>query len=302
MADFSIQDVAFTGFGVVRRHPKALVAWWLYALVFSLAFGAVLVTLAGSDAEKLLPFSGQQSADPYRALDLLDRHASAYVALLVLSLISQALLGAAMIRAVLRPQDDRFGYLRLGADELRQLGLVFLTFLVFMAAYFGVAIAIGLVVGVIVAMTRAGPTVLLVVLFLSEAVIMLVLAVRFSLAPALTFQTHRINLFGSLGLTRRRFWRLFGAYLLAFSLAAVVYLLSVLLIFALGAILAGGDPAAALKTTDMAPLKVLLSPPRLLQTVLGAGVWALVWPVLFAPAAAIYQALTPASAALDTFA
>jgi hypothetical protein len=49
----------------------------------------------------------------------------------------------------------------------------------------------------------------------------------------------------------------------------------------------------------MAPLKTYLSPARLLQTVFGAGVWALVWPVLFTPAAAIYRALAPAS---DAFA
>jgi hypothetical protein len=131
---------------------------------------------------------------------------------------------------------------------------------------------------------------------------MVVLGVRFSLAPALTFDTHRINLFGSLGLTRRRFWPLFGAYLLAVALAAVVYLLSVLVIFAVGAILNGGDPAAALKTPDGAPLTTYLSPARLLQTAFGAGVWALVWPVLFTPAAAIYRTLGPASDAPDAFA
>ena len=46
----------------------------------------------------------------------------------------QAILGAAMNRAVLRPSEERLGFMRLGADELRQLGLGCLMLVVFAAA------------------------------------------------------------------------------------------------------------------------------------------------------------------------
>ena len=116
--------------------------------------------------------------------------------------------------------------------------------------------------------------------------------IRLSLAPALTFDTRRINLFGSWAMTRGRFWSLFGAYLLAFALVLVVYLLSFMLIFAVGALLNGGDPAPASMWHDghvgIADMDYF-APARLIETALSAGVSALVYPVLFTPPVAIYR-------------
>jgi hypothetical protein len=301
MAEFSIQDVAFTGFGVVRQHPKALVAWWLYALAFSLLVGVVFVAWAGRDFVMLAGLGAQQTADPALLMPVLRRLLPAYMVFIVLALISNAILSAAMIRAVLRPDDDRFGYLRLGADELRQLGLIGLTVLVFIAASIPISI-VGVAIGALLLMAKASSGMVVIVQLLVTVIVMFVLAVRLSLAPALTFDSGRINLFGSWTLTKHRFWRLFGTYLLALALVLVVYVLSFMLIFAVGAILNGGVPTGEGMVANMASLKSYFSATIVVQTVLNAGASALIWPVLFTPPVAIYRALSPSVAASDAFA
>ena len=119
-------------------------------------------------------------------------------------------------------------------------------------------------------------------------------AVRLSLAPALTFESRRINLLGSWALTRGRFWPLLGAYVLTVALVAMVWILSQLVVLALGVVLSGGDMQAATLQPDMSSLRAYFTPYRMIQTVLSAGVSALVWPVLFTPPVAIYRSLAPA--------
>jgi len=302
MTDFSILDTAFTGFRVVRQHPKALLAWWVFALVLSLLLGLVLVGWAGPDSAKLQAVSAQRPADPTVLLTLLGRLAPVYLVLLVVGLASNAILTAGMIRAVLQPQDDRFGYLRLGADEARQFGLGLLTFLVFVGVYFGVVIVVAVVGGLLTVATKTSPMVLAVLLVFSVLTVMAALAVRLSLASALTFDSRRVNLFGSWTLTRGRFWRLFLTYLLVVLLVIVVYALCFALIYAIGGILNGGEPNGVFKPADTGSLASYFSPARLAETVLNAAVSALMWPVLFAPAVAIYRAVSPGFAVGDAFA
>ena len=101
------------------------------------------------------------------------------VVVLPVWLAYHSILLAAMCRVVLRPAEDRFGYLRLGSDELRQLGLVVLAGLVFFAIGFAVAFGAAL----LLALTSGGapsPASLLAILFLLYAALIMV-AVRFSL-------------------------------------------------------------------------------------------------------------------------
>ena len=214
-----------------------------------------------------------------------------YLIVLAVGLVGNSILGAAMIRSVLRPDDSEFGFMRFGADEMRQLGLALLTFVVFFGVYIGAAFAAFVVGGII---GLAGKAVGVLAIFVLIAAIfggMLFLAVRLSLAPALTFDSGRVNLFGSWALTRGRFWPLFGVYLLAIVLVIVVYLLFAVVIFALGAVLGGGDVFAAITRPDMSSPAAYFTPWRIAQMVLSAGVSALVWPVIFTPPAAIYRQL-----------
>ena len=118
------------------------------------------------------------------------------------------------------------------------------------------------------------------------------LAVRLSLASPLTFETRRVNLFGSFALTRGRFWPIFGTYALLIALALVVFLLITVIAVAIGAA-TYGDLSFFMKSQQGAGDQFTL--PGLIQTAVSAVFTALLWPMALTPPAVIYQAITRGS-------
>ena len=124
-------------------------------------------------------------------------------------------------------------------------------------------------------------------------------AVRFSVAPAMTFADGRISLFRALPLSRGRFWSMLGAYALALVLMLVVGLLAmVIFTFAVGAVGMAQGGANALpalfgmmKSSDMS-MTALFSPLRLANLIFGSLLGTLAYLIMFAPAAAIFRELT----------
>lgn len=293
MAGFSISETAFTGFRIVRERPRAVVAWALIQLAVSLIGGGALVALAGPDLVRLRDLgatAGARQGGEVLALAL--RLAPVYGVMLLFFLVFNALLQAAMNRAVMRPADERFGYFRLGADEARQFALMLLLFGVALIAYIAsILVAVG--IGAVVALAAKAAAPLAIVLCgLAGATAAIFVATRLSLASAQTFATGKVTLFGSWALTRGRFWPMLGTYVLAAALAAVVYVVWFVLSFAVVAIVGGAGGLAASLAPDISSLAAFLTPAALARTVLGAIVTALVWPVLGAPPAVIYQWLS----------
>jgi hypothetical protein len=205
-------------------------------------------------------------------------------------------------RLVLRPQDSAGAYLRLGADELRQAAVLILVNLIMFAAYFAVVIVTALVAGVGSAIGGAGLGVALgVLLGLASFGFLLVLAVRLSFAGALTFDTGKIDIRGSWGLTKGKFWPLLGAYAVALVLAVVVYLLLLVIIAVVGASLGGGLSAmSAAFNPDMSSLSTFFTPAGIVRTLFSGLLSILVLLIVFAPAPTIYAQLRGRNVS-DTF-
>ncbi len=299
MSGFSITEAAFTGFRIARQRPRAVATWVVIQLIVSLVLGGAIIAVAGPDLMRLRELgaagAGRNSA---AAMVLFQRLAPLYGLVLVYLFGFSPLLYGAMNRAVMRPADDHFGYFRLGADEARQFVLIALIFALAVGVYLaGVlfAAAIGTVVS-LVARPAVAPAVLLCMLAGAGAAIYL--TVRLSLASAQTFAAGRVTLLGSWALTRGRFWPILGTYGLAGVFAAVVYVLWFVLTFAIVAAVGGVGAVSAAMAPNLTSLATFFTPAAVAQSVLSAIVTALLWPVLGAPPAAIYQRLAgPASGA-----
>ena len=219
----SATEAAFEGFRVVRRKPT-VVAWWAlaYLVLFAVAFA-----LAGPSLIEVMTIADTMNAANPSPADM-QRLGAAYAGLawlLPAGLLFGAVLHTAIVRAVLRPEEGRLGYLRLGADEFRVLGATLLLTLAGAAITLLAAFAAGLLVGVA---SLAGQAVAwLVGLLAGAAVLALVvfLAIRFSLVVPATFTEKRMAFKESWRATKGVFWPLLGMAVIAVIMSIVVGLL-----------------------------------------------------------------------------
>lgn len=300
MASFSPSEAAFTGFRVVREHPKAVIFWAVLQFCLSLASVSLLVGLAGPTLASFQAGTLTPTTDPTVAMAMMQKAAPAYAGLLLLSLLIYPVVYAAMNRAVLRPGEDRFGYLRLGADELRQLGLLLLYVAVAIGAYIAVVLVmlvIALIGGLLIGLLGKGaaPVVgglIAVLMFIGLLCGAAYAAVRLSLASALTFATGRVNLFGSWALTRGQFWPMFGVLMLSAAISVVVAVLGMVVIGVAMVLVSGGVGGfAGMMHPDMSSLAAYLTPRQLIYFALVSILYALMTPLMLTPPAAIYQSL-----------
>ncbi len=219
MTTLSPLPAALEGFRLMRREPGAVLAWmglWLAAL--SLAAWAVAL---GKPVQ--IP-----SHAPARSLaDIAHLFGPFGVVFIGLFLLLWAVTTVAAYRAVLRPADRRWFFLRVGADELRVA--------VMTAAAFGLALVFG-----------SAPAYLLYVLFspimralpdlardvagvgaLITVCLEVWLGVRLSLIAVEAFSERRFHLSAYWPVTRGRFWYLLACYflffLVVFGLSLVIF-------------------------------------------------------------------------------
>ncbi|MDB5476062.1 MAG: hypothetical protein JWP49_1573 [Phenylobacterium sp.] len=293
MKRFSPSDAALEGFRITRENPRAF-AWWAGASFLVSVLGVFVTVLMPANVRNAMnTLAGEETPDIGTLLDAL----IAVSPLFVFGLAFQCMMAAAIYREIFRHEDSRFGYLRLGADELRLMALtlffVLMAILMLAGATLGAAIVGSLVSAV--GGTSLGVSIgaMAELFFLGLAIFVLV---RLSLAPAATFAERRLRVGESWTLTRGSFWPLFGAYLLAFACIVVIGLLAMVLFSAVAGvmvILAGGQltDLSAIFHPDETSFRTYLNPGMIAYMIVGSLFNTLYYAVIAAPGAVVYRGL-----------
>lgn len=235
MRSFSATDAAFAGFRIIRERPGLVLAWTIISFLIFLGLFLLLAIFLGGAIMSLAQLGAGQEPSTEQVLALMMGVLPAMLLILPLMLIYSSVMVAGVNRVVLRPEERGFYFLRLGADEMRLAVVIFVQGLAsFGVNMIGNMFELAARAGSLVNSEGAslGATLLAVVFQLATAAVMVFLTIRFSLARSQSFERRQINIFGTWSLTRGRFWPMFGAYLLAGVLVAMMYILVVVLLVA----------------------------------------------------------------------
>ncbi|MDO1559703.1 hypothetical protein Q0812_09715 [Brevundimonas sp. 2R-24] len=296
---FSASDSAFEGFRLTRRAPLAIALW---ALVYFVGSMIMFAAMGGALGDLMQAAEAMEAAssggDPDIAVmgDFFAAYGRFAAAAFPIGIILNVVMSAAVSRAVLRPSEKAFGYLRLGGDELR----VFVVNLVLLLVFIGVGIVGGIVIGVaagVLGQTNEGAAAGVAILLMLVLVCAIIwIAVRLGLAVPMTVAERRIRIFDSWGVTKGRFWSLLGMGILAFILALVVQILLSLVGVPLAMAIGGGmgafEQIASLPENDIQSLLRTMAPLFIGYLAFGAILQALQYAILMAPWASAYQQLS----------
>lgn len=304
---FSATDAALEGFRIARERPMTMLIWAAASLLVSLGSSIGMVMLFGGFMNELITMNQTPSGDPAQAIAMMGQLGMFYLFILPVALLIFSVFATAVYRAVLKPGESAFGYLRLGAAELRMAVVMVVLFLLSLVVTFAAVIVVAIVGGVFGAVFSMGGDggvggmfligALIIVLYIVMIFISLAFWTRFSFAGPMTFVEGRIRIFESWGATKGNFWRLFGCYILAGILGIVVSLLGGAISLALMMALGGGGASGAEgflaliegMQADYTTLASFFTPAILANLVVSSLFSALTYAIFLAPPAVAYR-------------
>ncbi len=275
MSSFSASDAALSGFRFIGRRPKTVAIWAAVFLAYELAWGGLVVGLAGDQLPALKALSRANGQDQAAAWSMLPGVSLIFLFGLLALLLLGALLFTAAYRAFLHPEDDRYGYIRLGSEELRFAALIVLWVALSIGASFVIAFVSGLLAALGSVLPQPLQLIYLVIVGAGVACAFVYPLVRLSFSMPMTMVDRHIRFLESWKLTRGRFWPLLAAYLLAALLIGVLLIVVwsiVAVVAAIVAVAAGLQLSdlSGLFRTDTSSLASYFSPTSLIAAVLNA--------------------------------
>ncbi len=230
-------------FGLIRERPGAVAVWGVVYIVGTLVSYAIGGLIMG--AGMMMP--GQPVDPTTMMVPGAGVFLGAFLLYLLQFLLSIVLINA-VYRALLRPSESSFAFLRVGSDEFRMVGLAIIFFvglIIFYLLMMLVMVVLGFIGGAVVGNDGAVAVVFGFLLIIAFMAALTWLFVRLSLVFPMTFYRRRIAIDEGWALGKGRFWTLFGSYLVVW----LIILLLVLVFFsstflAMAAAMRTGNPAA----------------------------------------------------------
>ena len=280
-------DFCLEGFRLIRQRPK-LIAFWGIVTLFGNGVGIGLaVALAGPALQNLILALTGDAPTPEVLAGLMQSAMPGIAIALIMSAVAGSVVTAAICRVVAGGTDDRLGFLQFGTTELR---LIFVN-LIMLALTVAIIVACFILASVPAAIFMAVPGAMqafAALAFMLSVGIGFWLHVRLSLNLAQSFDSGRIDMFGSFALTRGYFRKLASGYLIAFALGVFVQLMASQVMAAILTFVFGtpGKP-------DLANLTAFLTPVNVLDLVLSYGIISpMVSAILYGAPVAAYARLT----------
>lgn len=242
MSEFSIKQAAFAGYGLIRRKPALFVALAVFGVLINLVTMYLTFAAAGPMMAQVMEMTraGDRSGmqDPTFGRAMGGAMTQMYALLAVSGLLVYVVNAGAVSRAIIRPAKSRSPYIGFGGGEFRQLAVAFvvgpilgIAFIMVSIVAFIAAFASSAATGELARMAESGgmttPPIMAAVMYGGMGlggILVFLLGVRFSLAPALTEREEAVRIFGSWGLCKGRYWRMTGAYALGALSVLPVYL------------------------------------------------------------------------------
>jgi hypothetical protein len=207
----SVGSIVGGAFGVVFRHPLAVLVWGLLYV----AMLALMMLLMWSTLEAIFSTLAKGGNEQAMTAELsrLQVNSGLMTLMQIGMYIVPALAFTAAMRSVLRPEQKGFFYLRLGMDEVR-VGAVW--FILNMVLGMGMVVAI-IPIAIVAAIVGAAGGVAAAVLvsgllILAALCAFIYFLVRLSLMAPLTFLREEFAFGEAWRITRGHFWTLFGGY------------------------------------------------------------------------------------------
>lgn len=231
MASFSIGEAYGAGFGLVGRKPLQVLAWGIVYSALNMLPFLLMIWLVGPEIIKAwgdLVANAAANGDPEQGMEQFTQTMSRVNSFEALgwltSILASAIIHAAIFRAMLRPDDGGFLYMKLGMDELWQ-GLIYLVATILMIIFAILVVMASAAIGAIIffigeavgsplggwikalGLTAAG---------LGCVVTIIWIWLRFSLAGPASFAARNFQFFESWTMTKGQSGRLLGLALLLF--------------------------------------------------------------------------------------